>query len=62
MEEKDKIVVIKVKEKTRKRLKAMGKKGETYEDVISQIFDELDYPKEYLNRKEEEERVGGERQ
>ena len=38
MEEKDKIVVIKVTSKTRKRLKARGKKGDTYDDVISKMF------------------------
>ena len=38
MEEKDKIVVIKVTSKTRERLKARGKKGDTYDDVISKMF------------------------
>lgn len=34
----DKIVVIKVKCKTRERLKRLGNKGETYEDVITRMF------------------------
>lgn len=42
MIEKDKIVVIKVKLGTRDRLKARGKKGDTYENVISQMFGELE--------------------
>jgi hypothetical protein len=42
MVEKDKIVVIKVKLGTRDRLKARGKKGDTYEVVITQMFGELE--------------------
>lgn len=38
--EDDKIVVIKVTWKTRERLKSIGKKGDTYEDVISRMLDE----------------------
>lgn len=32
---------IKVKLKTREKLKANGKKGDTYDDVISKMFDQL---------------------
>ncbi|MEA1957592.1 MAG: hypothetical protein U9N01_04475 [Euryarchaeota archaeon] len=42
MEEKDKIVMIKVKAKTREKLKARGRKGDTYNDVISSMFEELE--------------------
>lgn len=42
MDEKDKIVVIKLKLSTRDRLKARGKKGDTYEAVISKMFGELE--------------------
>lgn len=41
MKEKDKIVVIKVKWSTRDRLKAIGKKGDTYDDVIAELLAEL---------------------
>ena len=41
MEEKDKIVMIKVKSKTRERLKEKGKKGQTYDDVIHEMLLEL---------------------
>ena len=36
--EEDKIVLIKVKLKTRELLKAIGSKGQTYDDVITQLF------------------------
>jgi hypothetical protein len=36
--EEDKIVRIKVKLKTREKLKAIGKKGDSYDDVISLLF------------------------
>jgi len=39
--EEDKIVLIKVKLKTRERLKAIGSKGQTYEDVIREMLKEL---------------------
>lgn len=42
MEEVDKIVIIKVKWKTREKLKQWGNKGETYEDVITQMFADLE--------------------
>jgi hypothetical protein len=38
MEEKDKIVAIKVTWKTREKLKRFGLKGDTYEDVITKMF------------------------
>jgi hypothetical protein len=38
MEEKDKIVTIKVKWETREKLKRFGLKGDTYDDVISKMF------------------------
>lgn len=41
MTEKD-IVMVKVERDTRDRLKARGKKGDSYEDVISAMFSELD--------------------
>lgn len=41
MTKKD-IVMVKVERETRDRLKARGKKGETYEDVITQMFGELE--------------------
>ena len=41
MEQKDKIVMIKLKWKTREKLKRWGSKGDTYDDVISQMFVEL---------------------
>lgn len=40
--EEDKIVLIKVKWKTREMLKAEGKKGDTYDDVIIKMFSELE--------------------
>jgi hypothetical protein len=40
--EENKIVLIKVKWKTREKLKANGKKGDTYDDVITQMFSELE--------------------
>lgn len=42
MEEKKDIVMIKVERETRKRLMARGKKGDTYEDVITQMLGELE--------------------
>jgi predicted CopG family antitoxin len=42
MEEKDKIVVIKVKLGTRERLKASKRGGESYEDVITKMFGKLE--------------------
>lgn len=36
------IVMIKVERTTRDRLKARGKKGETYEVVITKMFGELE--------------------
>lgn len=41
MTEKD-IVMVKVERETRARLKARGKKGDTYEVVISAMLSELD--------------------
>lgn len=41
MTKKD-IVMVKVERKTRDRLKARGKKGETYEDVISAMLEKLE--------------------
>lgn len=38
MAEKDKIVIIKVKWNTREKLKRLGSKGDTYDDVISQML------------------------
>jgi hypothetical protein len=40
-ETEEDIVMVKVKRKTREKLKSIGKKGETYEDVINQMFSEL---------------------
>ena len=40
--EENKIVIIKVTLKTREKLKAIGKKGDTYDDVITQLFRELE--------------------
>jgi len=40
--EEDKIVLIKVKLKTREKLKAIGKKGDTYDDVISLLFGDIE--------------------
>lgn len=42
MEEEDKIVMIKVKSKTRKRLKESKRGGESYDDVITKMFGELE--------------------
>lgn len=42
MRENHEIVMIKVERKTRERLKARGKKGETYEKVIVKMFEELE--------------------
>ena len=36
--EEDKIVLIKVKLKTRERLKAIGSKGQTYDNVITHLL------------------------
>jgi len=36
--EENKIVLIKVKLKTRDKLKAIGKKGDTYDDVITLLL------------------------
>ena len=36
--EEDKIVIIKVKAKTREKLKAKGNKGQTYDDVITHLL------------------------
>ena len=41
MDEK-KIVIIKVTLKTRQKLKRRGSKGDTYDDVITQMFSELE--------------------
>jgi hypothetical protein len=41
MDEK-KTVVVKVTLKTREKLKRWGSKGDTYEDVITQMFSELE--------------------
>jgi hypothetical protein len=41
LEEKDKIVVIKVKWETREKLKRLGSKGDTYDDVISRMFGQM---------------------
>ena len=38
MEEEDKIVLVKVKWKTREILKARGKKGDSYDDVITHML------------------------
>lgn len=40
-EEKD-IVMVKVERETRERLKARGKKGDSYDDVISEMLSVLD--------------------
>ena len=42
MVEKKDIVMIKVEREIRKRLMARGKKGDTYNDVISAMFTELE--------------------
>lgn len=42
MVEKKDIVMIKVERETREQLKARGKKGDSYEDVISAMLSELD--------------------
>lgn len=42
MGEKKDIVMIKVERETRKRLTARGKKGDTYDDVITKMFGELE--------------------
>lgn len=42
MEYEDKIVFIKVKWQTRERLKDRGKKGESYDVVITKMFGELE--------------------
>jgi hypothetical protein len=47
--EENKIVVIKVKLKTRDRLKASGKKGESYDDVISAMLEKLGRDKRESN-------------
>jgi hypothetical protein len=41
MKKKD-IVMVKVERTTRDRLKARGTKGDTYEDVITKMFAELE--------------------
>jgi hypothetical protein len=48
MEEKDKIVMVKVTWEIREKLKAKGKKGDTYDDVIRGMFSDLEtrYPQE----------------
>ena len=40
--EEDTVVTIKVTKKIRKKLLDIGKKGETYDDVISAMFKELE--------------------
>jgi len=40
--EEDKIVMIKVTWKLREKLKARGKKGDTYADVIRRMFSDLE--------------------
>lgn len=40
--EEDKVVTIKVTKKNRKKLQDVGKKGETYDDIISAMFKELE--------------------
>lgn len=40
--EEDKIVRIKVKLKTREKLKTIGKKGDSYDDVISLLFEDIE--------------------
>jgi hypothetical protein len=40
--DEDKVVTIKVTKKTRKKLRDIGKKGETYDDVISAMLKELE--------------------
>ena len=40
--DEDMIVVIKVKWKTREKLKQWGSKGQTYDDVVTQMFGELE--------------------
>jgi DNA-directed RNA polymerase alpha subunit len=41
-ETEEDIVMVKVKRKTREKLKAKGKKGETYENVITQMLSALE--------------------
>jgi hypothetical protein len=42
MEEKGQIVVIKVKWETREKLKRLGSKGDTYDDVIHGMLSALE--------------------
>jgi len=37
----DTITIIRVRKSTRERLKRVGKKGETYDDVVNRILDLL---------------------
>lgn len=41
--EEDKIVTIKVTKKNRKKLQDIGKKGESYDDVISAMLEEVEH-------------------
>jgi len=50
--EEEKIVHIKVKWSTRERLKELGKKGDTYEDVITGLVDG-ESPTEWRPRRED---------
>ena len=38
MSPKEEMVVIKVSRETRERLKALGRKGETYDDIIRRLL------------------------
>ena len=41
-----------VTKKTREQLKALGRKGETYEDIITRLMEEINY-REFITRQYE---------
>lgn len=42
-DQEEKVVHVKVKWNTRERLKVLGKKGDSYDDIINAMFGELNY-------------------